>query len=162
MQTLKITSPDGLYTTLGLLLSEQCPYTVKTAVFEGTDQGVFKDRREFSGSLMRQLNETYEYIDFHNRTHASFQKLLRVDTRDYPEIAVREALLNSLVHRDYSFSASMLISVYEDRIEFTSVGGLLSGLELDDLMMGISACRNPHLADVFYRLQLIEVRFAGR
>lgn len=161
MQTLKITSPDGLYTNLGLLLSEQCPYTVKTAVFEGTDQGVFKDRREFSGSLMRQLNETYEYIDFHNRTHASFQKLLRVDTRDYPEIAVREALLNSLVHRDYSFSASMLISVYEDRIEFTSVGGLLSGLELDDLMMGISACRNPHLADVFYRLQLIEAYGTG-
>ena len=161
MQTLKITSPDGLYTNLGLLLSEQCPYTVKTAVFEGTDQGVFKDRREFSGSLMRQLNEAYEYIDFHNRTHASFQKLLRVDIRDYPEIAVREALLNSLVHRDYSFSASTLISVYEDRIEFTSVGGLLSGLELDDLMMGISACRNPHLANVFYRLQLIEAYGTG-
>lgn len=161
MQTLKITSSDGLYTNLGLLLSEQCPYTVKTAVFEGTDQGVFKDRREFSGSLMRQLNETYEYIDFHNRTHASFQKLLRVDTRDYPEIAVREALLNSLVHRDYSFSASTLISVYEDRIEFTSVGGLLSGLELDDLTMGISACRNPHLANVFYRLQLIEAYGTG-
>lgn len=161
MQTLKIASPDGLYTNLGLLLSEQCPYTVKTAVFEGTDQGVFKDRREFSGSLMRQLNEAYEYIDFHNRAHASFQKLLRVDTRDYPEIAVREALLNSLVHRDYSFSASTLISVYEDRIEFTSVGGLLSGFELDDLMMGVSACRNPHLANVFYRLQLIEAYGTG-
>ena len=161
MQTLKIASPDGLYTNLGLLLSEQCPYTVKTAVFEGTDQGVFKDRREFSGSLMRQLNEAYEYIDFHNRAHASFQKLLRVDTRDYPEIAVREALLNSLVHRDYSFSASTLISVYEDRIEFTSVGGLLSGFELDDLMMGVSACRNPHIANVFYRLQLIEAYGTG-
>ena len=110
---------------------------------------------------MRQLNEAYEYIDFHNQTHASFQKLLRVDTRDYPEVAVREALLNSLVQRDYSFSASTLISVYEDRIEFTSVGGLLSGLELDDLMMGISACRNPHLANVFYRLQLIEAYGTG-
>lgn len=105
---------------------------------------------------MRQLNEAYEYIDFNDRTHASFQKLLLVDTRDHPEIAVREPLPNSLVHRDYSFSASTLISVYEDRIEFTSVGGLLSGLELDDLVMGISACRNPQLANVFYRLQLIE------
>ncbi|MFR7749470.1 MAG: ATP-binding protein, partial [Collinsella sp.] len=82
--------------------------------------------------------------------------LLRVDTRDYPEVAVREALLNSLVHRDYSFRASTLISVYDDRIEFVSVGGLLPGLELEDLMMGISACRNSHLANVFYRLQLIE------
>lgn len=156
MQTLKIVSADGVYTNLGLLLSEQCPHTTKAAVFEGTNQNVFKDRREFSGSLMQQLNEVYDYIDFHNQTHATFQKLLRIDTRDYPEVAVRGALLNSLVHRDYSFHASTLISIYEDRIEFVSIGGLLPGLELDDLMMGISVCRNPHLANVFYRLQLIE------
>ena len=161
MQTLKIVSADGVYTNLGLLLSEQCPHTIKAAVFEGTDQSVFKDRREFSGSLMQQLNEVYDYIDFHNQTHATFQKLLRIDTRDYPEVAVREALLNSLVHRDYSFRASTLISIYEDRIEFVSIGGLLPGLEMDDLMMGISACRNPRLANVFYRLQLIEAYGTG-
>mgnify|MGYP004560709121 FL=1 len=161
MQTLKIISPDGLYTNLGLLLSDQCPHTVKAAVFEGTDQSVFKDRREFSGSLMRQLSEAYDYIDFHNQTHATFQKLLRIDTRDYPEVAVREALLNSLVHRDYCFRASTLIGIYDDRIEFVSVGGLLPGLELEDLMMGVSACRNPHLANVFYRLQLIEAYGTG-
>lgn len=161
MQTLKIISADGVYTNLGLLLSEQCPHTIKAAVFEGTTQNVFKDRREFSGSLMQQLNEVYDYIDFHNQTHATFQKLLRIDTRDYPEVAVREALLNSLVHRDYSFRASTLISIYEDRIEFVSIGGLLPGLELDDLMMGVSVCRNAHLANVFYRLQLIEAYGTG-
>lgn len=161
MQTLKIISSDGIYTNLGLLLSEQCPHTIKAAVFEGTDQSVFKDRREFSGSLMQQLNEVYDYIDFHNQTHATFQKLLRIDTRDYPEVAVREALLNSLVHRDYSFRASTLISIYVDRIEFVSIGGLLPGLALDDLMMGVSVCRNPHLANVFYRLQLIEAYGTG-
>ena len=161
MQTLKIVSADSIYTNLGLLLSEQCPHTIKAAVFEGTNQNVFKDRREFSGSLMQQLNEAYDYIDFHNQTHATFQKLLRIDTRDYPEVAVREALLNSLVHRDYSFRASTLISIYDDRIEFVSIGGLLPGLELDDLMMGVSVCRNPHLANVFYRLQLIEAYGTG-
>lgn len=161
MQTLKIVSADGIYTNLGLLLSEQCPHTIKAAVFEGINQNVFKDRREFSGSLMQQLNEVYDYIDFHNQTHATFQKLLRIDTRDYPEVAVREALLNSLVHRDYSFRASTLISIYGDRIEFVSIGGLLPGLELDDLMIGVSVCRNPHLANVFYRLQLIEAYGTG-
>ena len=161
MQTLKLVSADGVYTNLGLLLSEQCPHTIKAAVFEGSNQNVFKDRREFSGSLMQQLNEVYDYIDFHNQTHATFQKLLRIDTRDYPEVAVREALLNSLVHRDYSFRASTLISMYEDRIEFVSIGGLLPGLELDDLMMGVSVCRNPHLANVFYSLQLIEAYGTG-
>ena len=161
MQTLKIISADGLYTNLGLLLSEQCPHTIKVAVFEGVNQNAFKDRREFSGSLMQQLNEVYEYIELHNQTHATFQKLLRIDTRDYPEIAIREALLNSLVHRDYSFSASTLISFYDDRIEFISIGGLLPGIDLSDLMMGISVCRNPHLANVFYRLQLIEAYGTG-
>lgn len=161
MQTLKIVSADGIYTNLGLLLSEQCLHTIKAAVFEGINQNVFKDRREFSGSLMQQLNDVYDYIDFHNQTHATFRKLLRIDTRDYPEVAVREALLNTLVHRDYSFRASTLISIYDDRIEFVSIGGLLSGLELDDLMMGVSVCRNPHLANVFYRLQLIEAYGTG-
>lgn len=161
MQTLKIVSADGIYTNLGLLLSEQCLHTIKAAVFEGINQNVFKDRREFSGSLIQQLNDVYDYIDFHNQTHATFRKLLRIDTRDYPEVAVREALLNTLVHRDYSFRASTLISIYDDRIEFVSIGGLLSGLELDDLMMGVSVCRNPHLANVFYRLQLIEAYGTG-
>lgn len=161
MQTLKIVSADGIYTNLGLLLSEQCLHTIKAAVFEGINQNVFKDRREFSGSLMQQLNDVYDYIDFHNQTHATFRKLLRIDTRDYPEVAVREALLNTLVHRDYSFRASTLISIYDDRIEFVSIGGLLPGLELDDLMMGVSVCRNPHLANIFYRLQLIEAYGTG-
>ena len=72
MQTLKIVSADGIYTNLGLLLSEQCLHTIKAAVFEGINQNVFKDRREFSGSLMQQLNDVYDYIDFHNQTHATF------------------------------------------------------------------------------------------
>lgn len=161
MQTLRLISKDGLYTNLGLLLSEQCLHTIKVAVFEGNNQNNFKDRREFSGSLLQQLNEVYDFIDFHNQTYATFQKLLRIDTRDYPEIAVREALLNSLVHRDYSFHASTLISIYSDRIEFVSIGGLPSGLELCDIMIGISVCRNPHLANIFYRLQLIEAYGTG-
>ena len=134
---------------------------IKVAVFQGKDQTVFKDRREFSGALMKQMNDVYDYIDFHNQTHATIEKLLRIDVRDYPEIAVREALLNLLVHRDYAFSASALISIYEDRMEFISIGGLMPGIELEDVMAGISICRNPDLANVFYRLHLIEAYGTG-
>lgn len=161
MKTLKLLNNDGIYTNLGLLLSEQCKHTIKVAVFQGADQSVFKDRREFSGSLFKQLNEVYEYIDMHNQTQSTFNKLLRIDTRDYPEDALREALLNLMVHRDYGFQASALISIYEDRIEFVSVGGLVSGIDLEDIMMGISVCRNQNLANVFYRLQLIEAYGTG-
>lgn len=161
MQTLNILNHDGIYTNLGLLLSEQCVHTIKAAVFQGTDQSIFKDRHEFRGSLMQQLNEVYDFIDFHNQVHATFDKLLRIDTRDYPEVAVREALLNLLVHRDYAFRASALISIYSDRIEFISVGGLLPGIELEDVMVGLSVCRNQNLANVFYRLKLIEAYGTG-
>ena len=125
MQTLKLLNSDGIYTNLALLLSEQCMHTIKVAVFQDTDQSIFKDRHEFTGSLMQQLNEVYSYIDLRNQTRATFDKLRRIDTRDYPEVAIREALLNLVVHRDYGFSASALISIYIDRIEFVSVGGLL-------------------------------------
>ena len=110
---------------------------------------------------MRQMNEVYDFIDFRNRTRATIEKLTRIDTRDYPEIAVREALLNLLVHRDYAYSASALISMYKDRIEFVSIGGLVPGIELEDVMAGISVCRNQELANVFYRLHLIEAYGTG-
>lgn len=161
MQTLKLIDQDGLYTNLGLLLSDQCVHTIKVAVFQGTDQMVFKDRREFSGSLLKQMNEVYDFIDLHNQTRATIEKLLRIDVRDYPEVAVREALLNMLVHRDYSFSSSALISIYTDRIEFVSIGGLMSGIDLEDIMVGLSICRNQELANVFYRLHLIEAYGTG-
>ena len=161
MRSLKLIDRDGLYTNLALLLSDQCAHTIKVAVFQGTDQVIFTDRREFDGSLMRQMNEVYDFIDFRNRTRATIEKLTRIDTRDYPEIAVREALLNLLVHRDYAYSASALISMYEDRIEFVSIGGLVPGIELEDVMAGISVCRNQELANVFYRLHLIEAYGTG-
>ena len=161
MKTLGIMTHDGVYTNLGFLLSDQCVHTIKAAVFQGTTQNEFKDRKEFSGSLFRQMREAYDYIDFRNQTHSSFQKLRRIDQRDYPEIAVREALLNLLVHREYSFRASTFISLYTDRIEFTSIGGLVSGVTLKDVMMGISVCRNVKLANVFYRLELIEAYGTG-
>ena len=160
MQTLGMIS-DGIYSNVALLLSDQCPSTIKAATFSGEDKGSFQDRREFDGSLFQQMEELYSYLDMRNQTKATFDGLYRIDTRDYPEDALREALLNSLVHRDYSFRASTLVCVYADRIEFVSVGGLPSGIELDDIMLGLSVCRNPKLAAIFYRLQLIEAYGTG-
>lgn len=161
MRTLKLMDKEGIYSNLALLLSDQCVHTIKVAVFQGTDQNVFKDRREFTGSILQQMNEVYDYIDIHNQTHATIERLLRVEVRDYPEIAVREALLNLIVHREYSFRSSGLISIFDDRLEFVSVGGLLPGVELEDVMVGISVCRNEELANVFYRLHLIEAYGTG-
>ena len=160
-KTLGLTNVNGIYTNLALLLSDQCVHTVKLAVFEGTTKAVFKDRREFTGSILRQLNDVYEFIDRYNRNRSEINGLYRIDKRDYPPETVREALLNALVHRDYSFSDSTLISIFDDRIEFISIGGLFRGITFDDMMLGISVARNRNLANLFYRLSLIEAYGVG-
>ena len=159
--TLGITNKEGLFTNLGLLLSDQCPFSIKAAAFQGTDQSQFKDRREFTGPLLTQLEDCYAYIQLNNQTSAEFHGLYRQDSKSYPDEALREALLNSLVHRDYSFTASSMVGIYADRMEFTSIGGLLPGIHKDDIMLGLSVCRNPKLANIFYRLELIEAYGTG-
>lgn len=161
MRTLNMIGEDGTYTNLAMLLSDQCVHTIKLAVFEGSKKTVFRDRRELTGSLLKQVEDAFSYIDQHNRTRAEFSGLERVDNRDYPTEALREALLNAVVHRDYAISSSTLISIFDDRIEFVSIGGLVRGISYEDIMLGVSVLRNQHLANVFYRLKLIEAYGTG-
>ncbi len=161
MRTLHLIGEDDMYTNLAFLLSEQCTHMIKLAVFEGSKKSVFKDRRELSGSLLEQLEEAFDYIDRYNRTRAEFSGLDRLDMRDYPTEAIREALLNAIVHRDYSFSGAALISIFEDRMEFVTIGGLVKGITLDDVKLGVSVLRNEYLANTFYRLRLIEAYGTG-
>lgn len=161
MQTLGIISFDGLYTNLGLLVSDQCRHSIKMAIFQGTDKIVFRDRKEFTGSIFSQLSDAYAAIDFYNSTQARFDGLLRIDERDYPMDAVREALLNAIVHRDYGFSGSISINLYADRMEFISLGGLVPGFSLQAALMGASQPRNEKLAALFYRMRLIEAYGTG-
>ena len=132
---------DDHYTNLALLLSDQCQHTIKIAVFADEDRTIFKDAKEFGGSIFRQLDDAYSYLLLCNRTSATFQGLNRVEKKDYPEEALREALLNAMVHRDYSFSGSIIINVNDVAMEFISIGGLLPGLSVEDIRSGISQPR---------------------
>lgn len=160
-KTLKLMTSDGIYTNLGLMLSDQCIHSIKIAVFDGINKSVFKDRREFTGSLLKQMNDAYEFIDMYNANRSEISGLYREDKRDYPIDAIREALLNTLVHRDYSYRGSTLISIFDDHIEFVSIGGLVKGISFEDIMLGISLARNENLANIFYRLSLIEAYGTG-
>lgn len=156
MLTMKLIGDDGLYTNLAYLLSDQCETTTKVALFQEADKAVFRDRKEFSGSILRQLEDVYQFLDLNNKTKAFFSGLNRSDRRDYPEEAVREALLNSTTHRDYSVGGSNLINIYDDRMEFVSLGELIPGLELESIFLGVSRSRNSNLAAVLYQMRLIE------
>ncbi|MBT2581208.1 RNA-binding domain-containing protein [Planococcus sp. ISL-109] len=155
-KTLGITNSDNYYTNLGLLLSDQCEHSIKGARYRGVTKLDFQDRKEFNGSVMKQVDEAFEYLQLHNATSTNFDGLHRKDTAEYPVFALREALVNAVVHRDYSFSGSILIHIFDDRIEIVSVGGLVQGLTLEDIELGISQSRNPRLANCFYRMKLIE------
>lgn len=147
---------DDQYTNLALILSDQCQHTTKIAVFGNEDNTEFRDAKEFGGSIFKQLEDSFAYLSLCNRTAATFKGLERVERSDYPEEALREALLNALVHRDYSYSGSIIINVNDTSIEFISLGGLLPGLSADDIRSGISQPRNRKLAEIFHRLKLIE------
>ena len=155
-RTLGLIDSDGLYTNAALLLSDQCEHSVKCAVFEDDTKFRFKTREEFSGSILKQLEESYKFISMFNHVHSDFVDLSRVDTFDYPKYALREALINSIIHRDYDYSGSIIINVFDDRIEFVSIGGLVQGITVTDIMYGVSQSRNTLIANVFYRLELIE------
>lgn len=161
LHNLGLIGEDNLYTNLALLLSDQCRHTIKVAVFQGADGSVFRARREFSGSLLKQLNDVYDYIDGRNEVQATFSGLLRNDNRDYPEVAVRETLLNCIIHRDYLSSGSTIINIYSDHMEFLSLGGLLNTLTMDAVFLGMSDTRNPRLASVFLKLGLVECYGTG-
>ena len=156
MRTLNLIGEDGLYTNLALLLSDQCEHTLKIAIFQGTDDVVFRNHQEFTGSLLSQLKEGFAFLDKNIAVKSSIDGLRRKDERDYPMAAVREALLNAIIHRDYGFNGSTIINIYDDRIEFISLGGLVSGLSMEAILMGVSQSRNAGLANVFFRLKLVE------
>ncbi len=152
---------DRLFTNLALLMSDQCQHTIKVAVFDDNQNTTFKDNKEFKGSILKQLDEAFSYIKLNNRIYSKFQGLERIEKSDYPEDALREALLNSVAHRDYSFSGSIIININDQQMEFISIGGLHPGLTAEDILSGISQPRNKNLAEVFHCLKLIEAYGTG-
>ena len=154
-RALGITQND-IFTNLALLLSDQCLHTTKIAVFKDEFCTEFRDSKEFGGSVFKQFEDSVTYLGLCNRTASTIKGVVRTDKKDYPEEAIREALLNAIVHRDYSFSGSIIINVNDSKMEFISLGGLLPGLSTEDIRIGVSQPRNKKLAEVFHRLRLIE------
>lgn len=87
-----------LYTNLALMLSDQCQHTTKVVVFADESNTEFRDSKEFTGSIFKQLDEIFDYLKLCNKTQATFKGLERIENPDYPEEAIREALLNAIVH----------------------------------------------------------------
>lgn len=147
---------EGKMTNLALLFSDQNPHILKVAEFDSSEPLSFSNRKEFNGSILRQLEMAYDLLLLYNRRRSDFNGLDRIDRSQYSEESIREALVNGLIHCDYSQSAPSRIEIYDKHIDFINLGGLVDGLSMSDLELGASKCRNERLAVVFYRLNLVE------
>ena len=160
-QTLGLVRADGRYSNLALLLSDQCPYSIKAAIFQGTTKAQFKDRKEFTGSAFKQIDEVLAYLNVYNKVASTFEGVYRVDHPDYPEVVLREALINAVIHRDYYIEGAILVSMFDNRLEIMSLGGILPGVTKEIMLAGVSVPRNEKLAAIFHRLKLIEAYGTG-
>lgn len=159
---LGIINDNDKYTNLGLLLSDQCPYTIKMAVYTDNTKREFIDRKETGvGSVLQQLEEAESYLKLNNKISGKINGMKRIDNYDYPEESIREILLNTITHRNYEIPGSTLIHIFTNRIEFLSLGGLVKGLTIEDIKLGSSSSRNPKLVNVFHRLGFVEAYGSG-
>ena len=123
--------------SLATLLSNQCPFVIKATIFEGNGKNAIRERHTFTGSVLRQLDQASALLNGIN------------ESGQYPAIALREALVNALEHRDYTYSGPTLINIFDSRLEIVSLGGLTDGLEINDLLNGVCQPRTPRLAELF-------------
>ena len=161
-KTLGIINDKNQYTNLGLLLSDQCPYTIKMAVYPNNDKIEFTDRKETNvGSVLQQLEEADSYLKLNNKVGSKINGMQRVDNYEYPEEVLRESLLNCIGHRDYEIPGSTLVHIFKSSIEFLSLGGLVKGLTIEDIKLGSSSSRNSKLISILHRLGLVEAYGSG-
>lgn len=170
-QSWEICNADGRITNAGLLLSDDCPIKYSRLFctrWTGNNMsgGSFDavDNAEYQGNVLALLEAAEAFAKKHN--HLKWKKLpnSRIDLPDYIERPIHEALVNALVHRDYmEIGSEVHLDIFDNRIEITSPGGMVEGLPIQkrNLYHIASRRRNPYLADIFHRLQLMERSGSG-
>ena len=124
--------------------------------FKGTSRLHIYDRRDVRDDLLTQFNEAVAFLKKHLNVRSEILGVNRKDIYEIPLEALREALVNALMHRDYSITGTQVsVEVYDDRVEIVNPGGLPKGLSVRDLGT-VSIRRNELIADLFFRLHKVE------
>ena len=127
----------------------------------GADKVHILDRKDFDGGVVADIEDAMRFIERNTRTAYRIEGLRRQNIPEYPMEAVREAITNAVMHRDWFFDgANVFVELYADRIEVISPGSLPKGLTLADLGRK-SIRRNPLIADLLHRIDFIEKAGTG-
>ena len=128
---------------------------------KGTDKVHILDRKDFDGGVVADIEDALRFVERNTRTAYRIEGLRRQNIPEYPARAVREAITNAVMHRDWFFEgANVFVEIYTDRIEVSSPGGLPKGLTLADLGHR-SIRRNPLISDLLHRIGFIEKAGTG-
>ena len=121
------------------------------------------DDNEFEGSILLLLQNTENFIKVNTKKRWKKGNDSRIEMPDYPERAIQEAIVNAIIHRDYSIGSEIHIDIYDDRLEIYSPGGMFDGsfIQEQNIMEIASIRRNPIIADLFNRMHLMERRGSG-
>lgn len=164
LKTLKVIRPiDGKLkpTCAGILFFGKNPSDfvsqnqIRIVRFKGNVRGELIDSKEIKGSLYRMLDEVELFFIRNTRVASKIVGFKRIDIPEYPFEAIREALVNAVAHRDYFRNAPIMVSIFDDRVEISSPGGLLPGLNLTKLE-GHHESRNRRICDIFHETKDME------
>ena len=165
LKTLKVLkTKDGQLrpTNAGLLFfgknpSEFIPQNeIRIARFKGVTRETFIDSKNITGPFYKMLDEIELFFKRNTRLASKIVEFKRVDIPEYPYEAIREAVINAIAHRDYSNRwAPIMFSIFDDRVEIGSPGGLLPGLNIKKLE-GHHAARNKAICDIFHETRDME------
>lgn len=130
---------------------------IRCARFKGTDKEKIIDSQEITSSLPFTIGEALAFIEKNTTVESIIGKIHRQDIPEYPPFALREAVINAVLHSDYSIKGCHIqIAIFDDRIEFTNPGGLPFGQTIQKALQGFSKLRNRVIGRVFKELKLIE------
>lgn len=157
VKALHMLKGSNIYNNAAFLVSDQDPIITKVAIYQGLNVMEFRDKREISGSLTHQIDELLHYIQLNNHTKVKIDgNPQRHETKDYPDVAIREAVVNAFAHRDYLLHSNIKVEIFDNRMEILSPGGIPDGLTLDEVKDGMTAVRNPQLVHILDKLKYIE------
>ena len=156
-------------TNAALLLSDSparkqfFPYAkIECARFKGVDKRVFLDQATIESPIQDSVEPGIAFIKKNIALGATIGEIYRKDRWEYPLEAIREALINAIIHRDYAILGSDIkVAIYDDMLEITSPGPLPDALSVEELGTGRSEIRNRVLAPIFKELKLIEAWGSG-
>ncbi len=160
--SLELLTPDGKYNYIAYLLADENGVSIKVAKYGGKDKVELIENEEYGYcSLIKATNYVLEKMKLENVTKARVTSTKRIEKNLVEPVPMREALINAVVHNDFSREIPPVFEIFSDRMEFTSYGGLIQGQSLDDFFSCGSMPRNRELMRVFKDVGLVEQLGSG-